>query len=282
MKNQKQQQRSISPYLLVLLSFLGVIMLGAGLLSFPFAHSDGNWGNFLDSIFIATSATCVTGLSTYAKGVGGELTMFGQIVVLIMIQIGGLGFITIFAFMIYIFTRKLKFKDRLFLSQAVNSTTIAQVGKYVSRVVVIVLFFELLGFALGLPVFLNPEYREATGISIPRAIWFSLFTSVSAFNNAGFDVFGSTSLIQGVGNIYIDSLPTWAYYYLLSYIMLLIIAGGISFVVIIDIFFMRKRARQWSSFTKIVLLTTGILLLMGTLLFYLTDGINHNINFTSS
>ena len=275
---KKKEAKTISPYLLVLLSFIGVILFGSILLTLPFAHQSGQWGNYLDSIFISTSATCVTGLCTYEAGLGGELTLFGQIVTLVMIQIGGLGFITIFAFIVSIFIRKLKFKDRLFLSQAVNSNTVSLVNKYVARVIGIVIIMETLGFVLGLPIFLNPDYLNATGLTIPRALWMNLFNSVSAFNNAGFDLFGNTSLIRGVGNIYIDSMPDWAYYYFLSYIMLLIIVGGISFVVIIEIFFLRKKPKQWSAFTKIVLLTTAILLVFGGLAFFLSDGLNGNID----
>ncbi len=273
MKNKKKAKRGVSPYLLVILSFVGVIFLGATLLSLPFSHIDGQWGNFLDSLFISTSATCVTGLSTYAKGIGGELTLFGQIVVLVMIQIGGLGFITIFTFVISLFMKKLQFKDRLFLSQAVNSNTIAGVSRFVRRVITIVVTAEIIGFVLGLPVFLNvKEY------SVPEALWASLFTSISAFNNAGFDIFGSYSLLRIAENPIIYNLPTWAYYYLCSYIMILIIIGGISFITIIEVVIARKRPRQWSAFVKIVLIATGILLVGGFAIFCLTDVLNGGMN----
>lgn len=271
--HKKQKSNSISPYLLVLLSFLFVIVLGSFLLTLPLAHTNNAWGKIIDSVFVATSATCVTGLCTYADGIGNELTLFGQAVVLVMIQIGGLGFITVFAFIITIFSRRLKFKDRLFLSQAVNSNTIAQVVRYVRRVIVIVIFMELLGFLLGLPVFLNMN-----GLSLPKALWMSFFTSVSAFNNAGFDLFGATSLIRNVGNTYIDSMPSWAYHYMLSYIMFMIVIGGISFMVIIETVFLKKKFRQWSAFTRIVLLTTIILIVFGFAVFCLTDVLNGNIN----
>ena len=78
----ERKSKQTSPYLLVILSFVGVIVFGAFLLCLPFSHIDGQWGNFMDALFHATSATCVTGLSTYAKGIGGELTLFGQIVML--------------------------------------------------------------------------------------------------------------------------------------------------------------------------------------------------------
>ena len=273
MKNKTNNKKNTSPYLLVILSFIGVILFGSVLLTLPFAHKDGQWGQYMDSLFIATSATCVTGLSTYANGLGGELTLFGQAVLMVMIQIGGLGFITIFTFFISLFQKKLQFKDRLFLSQAVNSNTIAGVSKFVKRVIFIVLITETLGFLLGLPVFLNVE-SYSTG----EALWASAFTSISAFNNAGFDIFGAYSLIRIAENPIIYNLPTWAYYYLCSYIMILIILGGISFITIIDLVILRKKPKQWNSFVKIVLMTTGILLVSGFVIFTFTDVISGNID----
>ena len=266
------KKKTISPYLLVILSFVGVILFGSFLLTLPFSHKDGQWGSYIDSLFIATSATCVTGLSTYKEGIGGELTLFGQVLTLIMIQIGGLGFITIMTFIISLFQKKLQFKDRLFLSQAVNSNTIAEVGRFVKRVIGIVLIAETIGFLVGLPVYLS-----IPGITTARAVWFAIFNSVSAFNNAGFDVFGSVSLIKGLGNAYIDGMPLWAYYYMQIYIIILIVLGGISFIVIIEMVFGHKKPRQWSAFTKIVLMMTAILLVGGFATFCLTDVINGNI-----
>ena len=263
----------LSPALLVILSFIGVIVLGSFLLTLPFAHKSGQWGVYIDSLFIATSATCVTGLSTYSQGIGGELTFFGQLIVFIMIMIGGLGFITFFTFLISLIQKKLSFKDRLFLSQAVNSNSVAGVSKFVKRVIAIVIVSVSLGFLLGLPVFLN--IKE---MSTPEAIWASLFTSVSAFNNAGFDIFGPYSLMRIAENPIIYNLPTWAYYYLCSYLMLLIVLGGISFITIIDVVILRQKPRQWNAFVRIVLMTTGILLITGFVSFCLTDVIKGNID----
>lgn len=268
---RKTKTKQISPYLLVILSFIGVILLGSFLLTLPFAHKNGNWGNYMDALFHATSATCVTGLSTYTLGIGGELTFFGQIVMLIMIQIGGLGFITILTFFVSLIQKKIQFKDRYMLAQAVNSTSIADVTKFVRRVIIIVATAEILGFALGLPVFLN-----VPGYSVPKAIWASIFTSISAFNNAGFDIFGGTSLIQGMGTI-VDTMPRWAYYYMQGYIMILIVMGGLSFLTIIELTFQRKKAKQLSSFTRITLLMTGSLIVFGFGILMLTDGISGNI-----
>lgn len=268
---RKTRAKQVSPYLLVILSFVGVILLGSFLLSLPFAHRDGQWGNYMDALFHATSATCVTGLSTYSLGIGGELTFFGQIVMLVMIQIGGLGFITILTFFVSLIQKKIQFKDRYMLAQAVNSTSIADVGKFVRRVIIIVFTAETLGFALGLPVFLNVQ-----GYTVSKAIWASVFTSISAFNNAGFDIFGGSSLIQGMGTI-VDTMPQWAYYYMQGYIMILIVMGGLSFLTIIELTFQRKKAKQLSSFTRITLLMTGSLIIFGFGILMLTDGISGNI-----
>lgn len=269
---EQRRAKQTSPYLLVILSFVGVIIFGAFLLCLPFAHKDGQWGNFMDALFHATSATCVTGLSTYVKGIGGELTLFGQVVMLIMIQIGGLGFITILTFFASLVQKRMQFKDRYMLAQAVNSTSVADVGKFVKRVIIIVVTVESIGFVLGLPVFFSVE-----GITPWEAIWASLFTSISAFNNAGFDIFGATSLVRGVGNAIIDGMPLWAYYYLQVYIMILIVLGGISFLTIIEIVFQKKKPRQWSAFTRIALLMTSILLVTGFGIFCLTDVVSGNM-----
>lgn len=261
----KKKIWQMNPYVLVILSFAIVIFIGSVLLTFPFSQANGKWGNYMDSLFSAVSATCVTGLCTYANGIGNQLTFFGQIVILIMIQIGGLGFITVLTFFITLFRSKLQFRDRYLISQMVGSTSFADVVKFVRRLILISFTVETIGFLIGLPVFFEMFPKNPSA-----AMWNSLFTSVSAFNNAGFDLFGGTSLIRGVGNELIDSLPTWAYYYLCTYIMILIVTGGISFLVIIDVFSF-KRHKQWRAFTKIVLVTTGVLLLLGWGIFTLTE-----------
>ena len=240
MKAKKQ----VNPYLLVILSFVLIILIGSVLVMMPFSRTDGKFGNYLDSLFLATSATCVTGLNSFVNGIGDELTFVGQLFVLIMIQVGGLGFITLLTFILTLFSKKLQFKDRLFISMMVNSEDFTEVVSFVRKIILISFSFELIGFLFGLPVFLTID-----GLSLPKAIWYSLFTSVSSYNNAGFDLFGSTSLIRGVGNSFIDALEPWAYYYMCTYIMLLIIAGGISFLVVMDLF-AKRNFSQLRVFTK--------------------------------
>ena len=278
----RPQTKQLSPYLLVILSFIVVILVGSFLLVTPFAQSSGQWAfnyksadgtikiTYLDCLFTAVSATCVTGLCTFSEGLAGALTFTGQLIVLILIQIGGLGFITVLTFVVTLIKSKLQFKDRVFLSQALNATNFAHVVIFVRRIIIISFICEFVGFLMGLPVAftLYPN-------NVPKALWTSLFTSVSAFNNAGFDTFGTTSLIASPGTAMaalLEKAP-WAYYYYLSYIMLLIIVGGISFLVIIEVFSFRKTAKQFSAFTKIVITTTVLLLVFGALAFFLSDGI---------
>lgn len=268
-------KKHLNPYLLVILSFAIIILIGSVLVMMPFSRTDGKFGNYLDSLFLATSATCVTGLNSFVNGIGEELTFVGQLFVLLMIQVGGLGFITLLTFIITLFSKKLQFKDRLFISMMVNSEDFTEVVSFVRKIILISFSFELIGFLFGLPVFLTID-----GLSLPEAIWYSLFTSVSSYNNAGFDLFGSTSLIRGVGNPFIDSLEPWAYYYMCTYIMLLIIAGGISFLVIMDLF-AKRNFSQLRVFTKISLLMTGVLLGTGFIVFLFSEGFSSGFTATT-
>ena len=260
----KSQKKTINPYLLVILSFVIIILIGSILLMMPFARRAKDYGSYIDCLFLATSATCVTGLNSFANGVGQELTFAGQFILMLLIQVGGLGFITLFTFVFTLFNRKLQFKDRLMISLMVNSEDMAQVVTFVRKIILISFSCEMLGFVLGLPVFL--QFSE----DVPHGLWNSLFMSVSAYNNAGFDLFGSASLIRGNGG-FVDSLPNWAYYYLCSYVMLLIVLGGISFLVMMDIF-SRKKLKQYRVFTKISLMMTSILIVVGFLVFWIGQG----------
>ena len=282
-------KHSMSPYMLVILSFLVVILVGSFLLVAPFSQTSGQWAfnytskdglihiTYLDCFFTAVSATCVTGLCTFVTGIGGSLTFTGQIIVLVMIQIGGLGFITVLTFVVTLFRSKLQFKNRVFLASALNATNFADVVAFVRKIIVISFICELIGFLFGLPIafILYPD-------NIAQGLWMSLFTSVSAFNNAGFDIFGNTSLMPLVGTVMgqLRDSAEWAYYYYTSYIMLLIVSGGISFLVISEIFSFKKNARQFSAFTKIVLTTTAFLIVFGALAIFLSDGIEETNRIT--
>lgn len=265
----------ISPFLLVMLSFLVIILFGGFLLTLPISQTSGEWGNYVDSLFMATSAACVTGFDCYPNGLVNTITFFGQVVEAVLMQIGGLGFLTVLFFFVTLFRKKVTFKDRHFLSQAINSTDVSHVVPFLRKLMLTTFIIEATGFILGIPAFIN-IYGNT-----PEAYWGSFFLALSAFNNAGLDLFGTTSFIRE-GNALLTGMSDWAYYYMLTYTMILIILGGISYLVIFEVFSFKKKPNQWSSYTKICLIMAAVLIVVGALLIYLTDGViaqNKNMSF---
>ena len=285
MEKTLKHRKIANPYILFILSFVIVILVGSILLYMPFCAASsseitwshfGNWEYYLNCFFVAVSATCVTGLNPFASGLEGTFNFAGQLIVLIMIQIGGLGFITILTFIFTLFRSKLQFKNRYILAQAVNATSVGDVVKFVRNVILVSLIFETIGTLLGLPVFLHIFSDNPS-----KGVWNAIFTSVSAFNNAGFDILGGSSLMdEKIVGLLADSSTTWMYYYLLSYIMILVVFGGISFLVIFDLFgrLKRRKKNEIHTFTKMVLCTTAFLLIAGYALLMLTDGINGTLS----
>ena len=261
----------INPYLLLIASFLGLAFIGSILLIMPFSFRGNKiQGSYLDALFTSIGAMTLTGVTTYRNGLADTLSIPGQIIVLVLIQIGGLGIVTILTFLVSFIRGRLQFKDRMMISQAISFTNFSEIAKYVRRVMIITASCEILGIGLGMPVFLHifPD-------NVPKAIYYSVFHSISAFNNVGFDLFsGTSSLISGIAvtnGVYISS-NHWLYYYTSSYLAVLSLLGGISFLVIIDIVLSHKPPRRWSAFTKICLtMTVGLIVVMTGLLF-LTDG----------
>ena len=271
-----RKQLKLNPYFLLIVSFLGITLLGSFLLSMPFAFRDNpknEWwhiGNYMDAFFTALGAMSLTGVTTYPGGLVNTLSTAGQIIILVLMQIGGLGIVTILTFLFTIFRRRLQFKDRLFISQAISFNNYSEIIKFVWRMIIITAICETIGTALGIPLFLHMFPGN-----FPKALYYSLFHSVSAFNNVGFDLFdGTQSLINGleiVGTTDI-TVDNWLYYYFTIYVSVLSLLGGISFLVIIDIFIGHKPPKYWSSYTKIVLLMTGGLILVFSVALFLTDG----------
>ncbi|MCQ2790116.1 MAG: hypothetical protein MJ229_07045, partial [bacterium] len=213
----------------------------------------------------AVSATCVTGITTYKNGVLGSLNFAGQLVTIILIQIGGLGFITILTFIVTIFKSRLEFRNRYVLAQMVNSTNFADVVKFVRKIILISLICEIMGFCVYFP-FLFKCYDG----DVSSAIWNSVYHSISSFNNAGFDIF-SASMMRTPDSI-LFNLSTFEYILFCSMTCIMIILGGISFLVILDVFNLKKRPKQWRILTKVVLSTSSVLIVAGTLILWLTDG----------
>jgi trk system potassium uptake protein len=234
----------LSPYLIVFISFITLIFIGAFLFSLPISHKDGSWGEFVPSLFLSTSAVTVTGLTPYPSLIN-ELTRFGQIVLLFLIAIGGLGLITIFTFLVTLSTHKIGIFNRYVIKEALNLSSMRGAIRFVRKIIFITLIIEAIFIIPFLIVFI-PKFGWGEGI------FQSIFMVVSTFNNAGFDLFGDSSVQIFNNNILINIT-----------MILLIIAGGLGFLVWTDIL-SKKKIRNWSAYTKIVLIMTIILTFLGT------------------
>ena len=262
----------LNPYLLLIVSFLTITLVGSFLLCMPFAfrnNPNNEWchvGNYMDALFTSLASMSLTGVCTYPGGLADTLSFAGQMIVLVLMQIGGLGIVTILTFIFTLFRRRMPFKNRLLVSQAIAFNNFGEIIYFVRRLIIITIVCELLGFGLGIPVFLQ-IYPDSIG----HALYYSLFHSISAFNNVGFDLFsGTDSLINDIGEVITKS--DWLYYYFTIYISVLSLLGGVSFLVIIDIVLSKKPPRRWSSFTKIVLSMSGVLIVFFGFALFLTDG----------
>ncbi len=239
-----------SPYLIVLLGFLATIAFGTLMLILPFAQVNQTWGSLLDALFTSTSAVAVTGLSVV--NISATYTMFGQSVIIVLMLLGGLGIVTIFSFFSIILGRKIGIMDRYILKEALNLSTMSGALKFVKRVIAIASVFILIGTILYSFVFM-PEFGFFNGL------FQALFLSVSAFNNAGFDLF-SNSLIAYANHPLI-----------LTTTMFLIISGGLGFLVWIELFKKKFVLSKLSTYARVVLMMTLILTIVGALGLWITE-----------
>ena len=246
MTTKKKRRLSLSTTHVILLSFLLVILVGSGLLSLPFATAEGVSVGYADALFTATTSTCVTGLVTVTTAT--TWSGFGQAVILLMVQIGGLGVITVVSWLMVLMNRKLSLSDNLLLQDAFNVNTLSGLAKFVKKVVVGTLVVEGAG-ALMYMMVLVPQFGA-------RGIWMAVFNAVSAFCNAGMDVIGETSMLDYATNPLMNATTS-----------ALIILGGLGYIVWWDVLrVMRLPRRGWRYLTlhsKIVLSTTVILLFGG-------------------
>ncbi|MBE6546542.1 MAG: potassium transporter KtrB [Ruminococcaceae bacterium] len=252
---KRYRRRVISTTHWILLSFLSAILVGSLLLSLPISAADGNAVPFVDAFFTATSATCVTGLTTLP--IVSTWSFFGQAVILLLIQIGGLGIITVFAGVMVALRKTMGLHDRLLIQDAFNLNTMSGLSAFVKKVILGSLAIEAIGALLCMIVFV-PDYGA-------RGIWISVFHSVSAFCNAGMDVLSENSLIAYAVNPLINTVT-----------MLLIVLGGVGFIVWWDVLrvckeFPKKKFRCLRHLTlhsKVALSMTVLLLVGGAICFF--------------
>ena len=245
-------QRETNPWRFIVLSFLLIILVGTIFLMLPVSSQSGKFTDPITALFTATSATCVTGLVVVDTGTYWSL--FGQIVILLLIQLGGISYMTLLSFLALLLRRQVVLHERIILQETLNSWSIRGVMKLARVVLYTVVFFEGLGALLLFFVFIR-DYPFIT------ALKFSIFHSISAFCNAGFDLLGGFRSLTG----YADNLL------LVFTITSLIIFGGMGFVVIYDL---RSNLFNWKKITihsKIAILTTIILIILGTLIIGLLE-----------
>lgn len=236
------------------LGFFITIIIGAIILSLPVSSKSGEPTNFLDAIFTSTSAVCVTGLITLDTST--HWSIFGQTVIMTLIEIGGLGFMTFAVLISLILGKKITLRERLVVQEAMNTFSIEGLVRMVKYVLIFTVSVQFFG-ALLLSTQFVPEY----GLS--RGIFYSIFHSISAFCNAGFDLFG-TSLIGYQSNTVV-----------ILVISALIIIGGLGFTVWLEIYNF-KGIRKLSLHAKLVIITTIILVLGGTILMFIFEYSNIN------
>ncbi len=244
----KRRKLQIKPYAVISFSFLILIFTGSLLLFLPFSSSNGL--KYIDALFTATSAVCVTGLSVIDIS---RLSIFGQIVLITLVQIGGLGLMVFTALFSYLLGEKLSAYERLTLKNALSTDNVSMIYKFVSFIVIITFMFEGLG---ALMFFL--EFRKIMPLS--NAIYYSIFHSISAFCNAGFSLFP-------------DSFMSFRTNFVVNLnLMFLIVVGGIGFPVLYNIYnIIRKREERLNLHTKLVLTTTFILILAGAIIIFLME-----------
>lgn len=249
---------SLSTTHMIMLSFLIVILVGSLLLSLPISSASGNAIPYLDALFTATTATCVTGLVTLPTVT--TWSMFGHVIILVLIQVGGLGVITIMSALMILLQKRMGINNRLLLQDAFNLNSLSGIVRFVKRVLLGSLLVEGIGALLYMIVFV-PEY----GL---RGVWISIFTSISAFCNAGIDIIAENSLCNYATNPLINAVTS-----------LLIILGGIGYIVWWDMMGLGKRTaakkhRRFQSLSlhsKIAIVTTLILILGGGILIFLFE-----------
>lgn len=249
----------MQPVQVLALGFAGMILLGGCLLTLPIASQNGQSVGFLNALFTSTSAVCVTGLVVVDTGT--IYSLFGHIVIILLIQMGGLGFMTVTTLVFLAIGKRISLKERMVIREQLGEETLAGLVKLIKRILLVTAASELIGAAL-----LSTRFIPVYGII--KGIWFSIFHAVSAFCNAGFDLVGGYKNMMPFANDFIVNFTICG----------LIVLGGLGFIVILDI--ARKvrsgKKARLELHSKIVIIVTIFLILFGAVAFYLLEINNAN------
>lgn len=251
MKGEKKMDKKLNEVQILTLGFVSIILIGAVILSLPISSKNGNYTNFLDSLFTATSSVCVTGLVTLDTGT--YWSTFGQCIILMLIEIGGLGFMSLTTFIYILIGKKITFRERMIVQEAINVFDIQGIVRLVKHILLFTISVQGIG-AIFLSFMFAKDYGALKGI------FYGVFHSVSAFCNAGFDLIGNYNSITGYNTNTLFILVISA----------LIIVGGLGFGTLSNILHV-KDGKRLSANAKLVITTTISLLLIGTIAFFLLE-----------
>lgn len=249
------KKRRLSSFQIIIFGFAGLILVGALLLMLPAASQSGTATPFNETLFTATSAVCVTGL--VVQDTASYWSVFGQAIILLLIQIGGLGVVTVAVSFALLSGRKISLMQRSTMQNSISAPKVGGIVRLTSFVLRATFFFELIGALVMLPTFVS-------GFGT-KGIWMAFFHSISAFCNAGFDVMGTeTAKYTSLTSFSDNPIITFT-------VMFLIIIGGIGFVTWDDVFVNRHHFKKYRLQSKIILTTTAVLIFIPALFFFLFD-----------
>ncbi|MGZ9818183.1 TrkH family potassium uptake protein [Peribacillus simplex] len=251
MINLKKAKEFLDPPKILVMGFAALILIGAYLLTLPISTENGNGLSFLNALFTSTSATCVTGLVVVDTET--TFTKFGELVILSLIQVGGLGFMTFATFFFFLLGKKISLKSRLLLQESLNNLSMAGVVRLVKRILIFTAVIEILGAVIL-------SIRFSFDMPIGKAIYYGVFHSISNFNNAGFDLMGEFRSLTPYAEDPIVTLTVAS----------LITLGGIGFIVMNELYEYHDTHRL-SVHTKVVLLTSLILTIGGAILIFIFE-----------
>ena len=247
--------KKVSSFQWIISGFLIAILMGAFLLMLPLSSKEGTWTSFENAFFTSTSAVCVTGL--VVRDTATYWSTFGQVVILALIQIGGLGIVSVAAFIATLSGRRISLLQRSMLQESISAHQVGGIVKMTSFIFKVAFIIELAGALIILPAFCS-----VFGLS---GIWMSVFHSISAFCNAGFDIMGGKSGVFSSLTLFKDNIG------IVAPISLLIVIGGIGFLTWNDIAVHRFHIKKYRMQSKVILSATAVLILVPTLIFFFND-----------